>query len=145
MKVQIKKLSPDAVIPYRGSAQAAGYDVYAVNTEDFVVKSGETLMVKTGLAFVIPDGYFGGIFARSGLACKQGIRPANCVGVIDSDYRGELMVALHNDTDTDQILKAHERIAQLVILPYLAVEFDEVEELSETERGAGGFGSTGKQ
>ena len=145
MKVQIKKLSEDAVIPYRGSAQAAGYDVYAVNTEDFVIKSGETLMVKTGLAFVIPDGYFGGIFARSGLASKQGIRPANCVGVIDSDYRGELMVPLHNDTDKDQTLKAHERIAQLVILPYLAVEFEETEELSETERGVSGFGSTGKQ
>ena len=143
MKVQIKKLSEDAVIPYRGSAQAAGYDVYAVNTEDFVIKSGETVMVKTGLAFVIPDGYFGGIFARSGLASKQGIRPANCVGVIDSDYRGELMVPLHNDTD--QTLKAHERIAQLVILPYLAVEFEETEELSETERGVSGFGSTGKQ
>ena len=121
MKVQVKKLNEDAVIPYRGSAQAAGYDIYAVNTEDFVVKKGETLMVKTGLAFVLPDGYFGGIFARSGLASKQGIRPANCVGVIDSDYRGELMVPLHNDTDKDQTLKAHERIAQLVILPYLAV------------------------
>lgn len=145
MKVQVKKLNEDAVIPYRGSAQAAGYDIYAVNTEDFVVKKGETLMVKTGLAFVLPDGYFGGIFARSGLASKQGIRPANCVGVIDSDYRGELMVPLHNDTDKDQTLKAHERIAQLVILPYLAVEFEETEELSETERGEGGFGSTGKQ
>jgi dUTP pyrophosphatase len=101
-------------------------------------------MVGTGLAVAIPEGYFGGVFARSGLATKQGLRPANCVGVIDADYRGECTVALHNDTDEKRTVLPGDRIAQLVILPFLAAEFEEADTLPETERGAGGFGSTGK-
>ena len=144
MKIQIKKLKDNAAIPTRGSLQAAGYDLYAAIDEPVIIPSHETVKIGTGLAIAVPDGYFGAIFARSGLAAKQGLRPANCVGVADSDYRGEYIVALHNDTDEDRIIEPKERIAQLVVMPYLAVEFDEVDELSETERGAGGFGSTGK-
>ena len=144
MRVQIKKLTPQAQLPTRGSAQAAGYDLYAATTEVVAIPAHTTTKVGTGVAVSIPDGYFGGIFARSGLATKQSLRPANCVGVIDSDYTGELIVALHNDSDEPREIQAGERIAQLVILPYLTVEFDEVDELEETQRGAGGFGSTGK-
>ena len=136
MKINIKKLDADAVLPTRGSSQAAGYDLYAKSSEDTVIPPHKTVMVGTGLAMEIPEGYFGAIFARSGLASKQGLRPANCVGVVDSDYRGEFMIALHNDK---------ERIAQMVVMPYLSVEFEEVEELNETERGEGGFGSTGRK
>lgn len=144
MKIRIKKLDKDAVIPHRGSSQAAGYDLYAKGQEETVIAPHKTVLVKTGIAAEIPDGYFGAVFARSGIALKQGLRPANCVGVIDSDYRGEIMVALHNDTDEERVIAGKERIAQLVIMPYLAVEFEETEELSDTIRGAGGFGSTGK-
>ena len=144
MKIQIKKLNENAVIPTRGSEQAAGYDLYAATEEPITIKPHETVKVGTGLAIAVPDGYFGAIFARSGLAAKQGLRPANCVGVADSDYRGEYIVALHNDTDVERTIEPKERIAQLVVMPYLAVEFDEVDELSETARGEGGFGSTGK-
>lgn len=144
MKIQIKKLKDNAVIPTRGSMEAAGYDLYAAIDEPVTIPPHETVKIGTGLAIAVPQGYFGAIFARSGLAAKQGLRPANCVGVADSDYRGEYIVALHNDTDEKRIIEPGERIAQLVVMPYLAVEFDEVEELSETERGAGGFGSTGK-
>lgn len=104
---------------------------------------GETAKVTTGLAFAIPEGYFGGIFARSGLSTKKGLRPANCTGVVDSDYRGPVIVALHNDSTQTRVIEPGERIAQLILLPYLAAEFDEVEELDETDRGCGGFGSTG--
>ena len=104
-----------------------------------------TALVGTGLAAAIPEGYFGGIFARSGLASKQGLRPANCVGVVDADYRGEIKVALHNDTDQPQKIADGERIAQLVVLPFLAVSFQVTDELDETERGAGGFGHTGRK
>ena len=144
MKIEIKKLNENAVIPTRGSQQAAGYDLYAATTEPITIKPHETVKVGTGLAIAVPDGYFGAIFARSGLAAKQGLRPANCVGVADSDYRGEYIVALHNDTDTERTIEPKERIAQLVVMPYLAVEFEEVDTLSETERGEGGFGSTGR-
>ena len=138
------KLKPDAILPTRGSTSAAGYDLYACfDTDEVVIQSGKTLKVGTGLAFQIPEGYFGAIFARSGLAVK-GLRPANCVGVADSDYRGEYIVALHNDSDADMVVTKGDRIAQLVVMPYLPVEFNEVENLDETERGAGGFGSTGK-
>ena len=143
MRIEIKKLEEGAKMPTRGSEQAAGYDLYAKSSEDLIIPAHQTMMVGTGLAAAIPDGYFGAIFARSGLASKRSLRPANCVGVIDSDYRGELIVALHNDSDEDRTIEAHERIAQLVIMPYLSVEFDEVSELSETERGTGGFGSSG--
>jgi dUTP pyrophosphatase len=145
MKVDIKKLRADAVLPTRGSEQAAGYDLYAASAEAIGIKPHETVMVGTGLAAAIPEGYFGGVFARSGLASKRGLRPANCVGVVDSDYRGELIVALHNDSDEVKTIEAKERIAQLVIMPYLSIEFEEVEELDETKRGEGGFGSTGQK
>ncbi len=144
MKIEIKKLNENAVIPTRGSEQAAGYDLYAATDEPITIQPHETVKVGTGLAIAVPDGYFGAIFARSGLAAKQGLRPANCVGVADSDYRGEYIVALHNDTDFERTIAPKERIAQLVVMPYLAVEFEEKDELSETQRGSGGFGSTGK-
>ncbi|MBR5048950.1 MAG: dUTP diphosphatase [Erysipelotrichaceae bacterium] len=142
MKINIRKLSECAIIPTRGSSQSAGVDLYS--SESAEVPSGQTTMIRTGLSIEIPDGCFGAVFARSGLASRAGLRPANCVGVIDSDYRGEVIVALHNDSDVTRQVEKGERIAQLVILPYLSVEFNEVEELSETERQAGGFGSTGK-
>lgn len=144
MKIQIKKLNENAVIPTRGSSSAAGYDLYACTENSIVIKPHTTQKIGTGIAVAVPDGYFGAIFARSGLAAKQGLRPANCVGVADSDYRGEYIVAVHNDTDEEQIINPGERIAQMVVMPYLAVEFEEVSQLDETARGAGGFGSTGK-
>ena len=115
------------------------------NVNNHVIPPHKTVMVGTGLAMEIPEGYFGAIFARSGLASKQGLRPANCVGVVDSDYRGEFMIALHNDTDEERVIAGKERIAQMVVMPYLSVEFEEVETLNETERGEGGFGSTGRK
>lgn len=144
MKLQLKKLRDTAQIPTRGSASAAGYDLYACTDGDVVIAPGASARIGTGLSIAVPDGYFGAIFARSGLAAKEGLRPANCVGVADSDYRGEYMVVLHNDSDVARIVTCGERIAQLVVLPYLAVEFEETDELDDTERGAGGFGSTGK-
>lgn len=143
MKImKIKRLDEKAVIPKRGSASAAGYDIYSI--EDVSLPAGETKLIRTGLSMEIPENYFGGVFARSGLAVKEGIRPANCVAVIDADYRGELMVPLHNDSKEERRITVGERIAQLVILPFLPVEFEETDELSETVRGEGGFGSTGK-
>ena len=144
MKISIKKLRENAVIPTRGSAQAAGYDLYAALDEAVTVLPHETKKIGTGLSIAVPEGYFGAVFARSGLAAKQGLRPANCVGVCDSDYRGEYIVALHNDSETAATVAPGDRIAQLVVLPYLSVEFEEAAELDETLRGAGGFGSTGK-
>jgi len=144
MRVRIKKLDPRAVPPTRGSESAAGYDLYACLDEAAAIPPSQTRLIPTGLAFALPEGTFGAVFARSGLAVKQGLRPANCVGVIDSDYRGELMVALHNDGETPRTVAHGERVAQLVLLPYLPMAFEEVDELPDTERGAGGFGSTGK-
>lgn len=144
MNIKIKRLNGNAKIPTRGSTQAAGYDLYACTSTPIIIPPHQTVKVGTGLSIEIPNGYFGGIFARSGLSTKQGLRPANCVGCCDSDYRGEYIVALHNDTDTPQIINPMERIAQLVVIPYLAVDFTEVDELSDTERGKSGFGSTGK-
>ncbi len=143
MKVRIKKLSDSAVLPTRGSSSAAGYDLYA-DVEREQIAPGQTVKIPVGVAMEIPEGYFGGIFARSGLSTKEGLRPANCVGVIDSDYRGPILVPLHNDSDTVREVVQGEKIAQMVILPYLAIEFEEVEQLEETQRGEGGFGSTGK-
>ena len=143
MRVEVKKLSDTAQLPVRGSEQAAGYDLCADIAEQLEIAPGETAKVTTGLAFAIPEGYFGGIFARSGLSTKKGLRPANCSGVVDSDYRGPVIVALHNDSTQTRVIEPGERIAQLILLPYLAAEFDEVEELDETDRGCGGFGSTG--
>lgn len=144
MIINIKKLNPNAIIPTRGSEYAAGYDLYACSEIAIDIAPHSTVKVGTGLAIEIPHGYFGAIFARSGLATKRGLRPANCVGVCDEDYRGEYIVALHNDTDELMSIEPYERIAQLIVMPYLSVEFNEVSELSDTERGSGGFGSTGK-
>ena len=143
MKVKIKKLCPEAIMPSYQSAGAAGADLYALIDGDVVIKKSQTVLIKTGISMQIPEGYVGLIFARSGLATKMGLAPANKVGVIDSDYRGEIMVALHNHGENDATVKAGERIAQLVIVPYLTAEFEEGE-LDSTERGEGGFGSTGK-
>ena len=146
MRIQIQKLRDSAQLPHRGSAYAAGYDLYAApaDGEAGADHGGGVGRDGDGLAVAIPAGYFGGVFARSGLASKQGLRPANCVGVIDSDYRGECTVALHNDTDAPRTVAPGERIAQLVILPFLEVDFEQRDALPETDRGAGGFGSTGK-
>lgn len=141
-KIQIKRLRDTAVIPTRGSEKAAGYDLYA--TANYDIAPHSTVKVGTGISIALPDNSFGAIFARSGLATKKGLRPANCVGVCDSDYRGEYIVPLHNDTDEMMSIEAGERIAQLIVMPFIPVEFEEVDELDETERGAGGFGSTGK-
>lgn len=148
MRVKIKKLTNTAVMPTRGSKYAAGYDLYAdLKTKDEIatveIRPHETVKVGTGLAVEIPKGFFGGIYARSGIATKQGLRPANCVGIVDSDYRGEIIVALHNDTNEAQYIHNGERIAQIIASPYLPIDFEEVEELSNTDRGSGGFGSTG--
>lgn len=142
-KIRIKKLNENAFIPTRGSQYSAGYDLYACINSPVTILPHTTEKIGTGLAIEIPEGYFGAIFARSGLATKEGLRPANCTGVADSDYRGEYIVALHNDTDETKLVMPNERIAQLVIMPYLSVEFEEVTELTDTERGDGGFGSTG--
>lgn len=143
MKVKIKKLSDLAVMPTRGSEYAAGYDLYAATSCIYDIVPHCTVKIGTGLAMELPEGTFGAIFARSGLATKKGLRPANCVGVIDSDYRGECIVALHNDTDEMMSIEPGERIAQLIVMKYPEVAFEEVEDLSDTNRGAGGFGSTG--
>ncbi len=143
IQIQVKRLTETAKFPVRGSRFAAGYDLYADLKEPVLIPPHKTLMISTGIAAAIPEGYFGAIFARSGLAAKQSLRPANCVGVVDSDYRGEWMVALHNDSDEPREVVPMERIAQCVIIPYLSVSFEEVSELSDTERSAGGFGSTG--
>lgn len=144
MKVEITKLKENAIMPTRGSSYAAGYDLYACLEEALTIKPGETVKIGTGIAMAIPEGYFGAIFARSGLAAKQGLRPANCVGVADSDYRGEYIVALHNDSNETRTVCGGDRIAQLVVIPFLECEFVLTEELDNTERGSGGFGSTGK-
>lgn len=144
MKINIKKLRDKAIIPTRGSEYAAGYDLYACIDAPIIITPHSTVKVGTGLSIEIPTGYFGAIFARSGLSTKQGLRPANAVGVCDSDYRGEYIVALHNDTDIPQTINPMERIAQLIVIPFLSIEFNEIDELSKTERGADGFGSTGK-
>jgi len=143
MRVPVKKLNSRALLPTRGSDRAAGYDLYACLDGETVIPPRETRLIPTGLAVALPEGTFGAVFARSGLAAREGLRPANCVGVIDSDYRGELMVALHNDSGAPRAVAHGARIAQLVLLPYLPMEFEEEAALPDTERGAGGFGSTG--
>lgn len=141
--MKIKKINENAVIPTYGTEYSAGADLYACTDEDITINPGETKLIKTGIAIEIPVGYAGFIYARSGLASKKGLAPANKVGVIDADYRGEIMVALYNQSNEPQVIAAKERIAQLVIAPFLKVEFEEVDELTITVRGAGGFGSTG--
>lgn len=142
-KIKYKKLNEYAKEPTRGSAAAAGYDLYAAINNPITIPAHSTVKIGTGLGFALPDNTFAAIFARSGLATKQGLRPANCVGVCDSDYRGEYIVALHNDTDNEQNINPGDRIAQMVLMPYIPMTFEEVENLDETERGQSGFGSTG--
>ena len=144
MNIGIKRLTDTAKLPERGSVMAAGYDLFADITEDLVIEPHTTAMIGTGIAVAIPEGYFGGVYARSGLSAKEGLRPANCTGVVDADYRGEIKVALHNDCDVKRTVKKGQKIAQMVISPFLCVTFEEVEELDKTDRGEGGFGSTGK-
>lgn len=144
-KVKFAKVHPNAIIPSCGSNKAAGYDLYAnLEGEHIIIEPHKTIKIGTGVSIQPPEGYFGAIFPRSGLATKHGLRPANCVGVCDEDYTGEYIVAVHNDTNEEQVVSHGERIAQLVFLPYLNVEFVEVEKLDKTERGSNGFGSTGR-
>lgn len=146
MKIRIKKLDENAVIPVYGSDYAAGADLYAcTGGEDVTVPAGKTVMIHTGIALEIPAGFAGLVYARSGLASKRGLAPANKVGVIDADYRGEIMVALHNHSAEDQAVADGERVAQLVIAPVIRAVFEEAEELEGTVRGEGGFGSTGRK
>lgn len=141
--MKIKLVSPNAVVPAYGSKCAAGMDLYS--SDAYSIAPGETVLVHTGISMEIPDGYFGAIYPRSGLATKRGLRLANCVGVVDSDYRGEVMVALHNDSTDTQFVELHDRIAQMVIQPcWYPYVLEVVNELSDTERGSGGFGHTGK-
>lgn len=144
MKINIKKLTNTARIPERGSDCAAGYDLFADLGVDLEVPPRETVMIPTGLAIEIPEGYFGGVFARSGLASKEMLRPANCVGVIDSDYRGEMRVPLHNDSDMVRRVTPGQKVAQLIVIPFLELDFCEADSLGRTQRGTAGFGSTGR-
>lgn len=142
--IRVKKLRSGAILPTYGSAEAAGADLYACLEEPIVIRPGESAFVPTGLAMELPKGCAGLIYARSGLACKRGLAPANKVGVVDSDYRGEFMVVLYNHGTEAQEIAHGERIAQLVITPVLTPQYAEVAELTDTQRSAGGFGSTGK-
>lgn len=144
MIIKIKKLNPNAIIPTKGSTNAAGLDLYACIDEPTKVWSGDTVKIGTGIAIQPPEGYFGAIYARSGLATKHGLRPANAVGVADFDYTGEYIVALYNDKPESYTVQPGERIAQVVFQPYLNAEIEIVEELNQTERGSGGFGSSGR-
>ena len=144
MEINVKKLRDNAVIPTRGSEYAAGYDLYAAIDETVVIGPHETQKIGTGLSFELPENTFGMIVARSGLATKEGLRPANCSGICDSDYRGEYIIALHNDSDEIRYVKPNERIAQLILMSYVPMTFSLVNELTITERGEGGFGSTGQ-
>lgn len=144
MKINIKKFNEDAVIPTYGSELSAGCDLYACIDLSVVIPPHETKLIPTGIGVEIPEGYTGLVYARSGLASKRHLAPANKVGVIDADYRGEIMVALHNHSNLAQSINHGERVAQMVITPCLKVEFNEVDKLSETMRGEGGFGSTGR-
>lgn len=143
-QIYVKKLKDKAILPTYGSAEAAGADLYACLEEEIVIEPGASAFIPTGLAMAIPSGCAGLIYARSGLACKRGLAPANKVGVIDSDYRGEFIVVLHNHGDQAQTIAHGDRIAQLVITPVITPAYKEVLELSDTQRSAGGFGSTGK-
>lgn len=146
-KIDILKLTNTATLPTRGSDEAAGWDLYAdladIGLEQVNIAPGQVVKISTGVAIALPSGTFGGLYARSGLASKKGLRPANCTGVIDSDYRGCIMVAIRNDSNKMQVIQHGERIAQLIVQPYISITFNEVNELHSTNRGEGGFGSTG--
>ena len=143
--VSVKILDPRAKLPAYGSADAAGADLYALTDGPVTIAPGETVLLHTGLAFAIPKGYVGLIYARSSLGTKKGLAPANKVGVIDADYRGEVRVALHNHGSVPQVVEDGDRVAQLVITPYLTAQFQVVDGLDDTQRGSGGFGSTGSR
>ena len=143
MHIQIKKLAPEAIVPTYATALSAGADLYALPGENITIPKGQTRFVRTGIAFAIPAGYAGFVYARSGLACRRGLAPANKVGVIDADYRGEVLVALYNQSGEDLTLEGGERIAQIVFAPVLQAAFEEAATLPDTDRGEGGFGSTG--
>ena len=142
--INVKKLNDLAKLPTRGSEHAAGYDLYAATSYNIEIQPHTTVKIGTGLSFELPQGTFAAIFPRSGIATKRGLRPANCIGVVDSDYRGEVIVALHNDTDEVQSIEPQERIAQMILLPFVEMSFNEVNELSDTVRGESGFGDSGK-
>ena len=144
-KIHFKKLDKKAQIPTYGTEYAAGADLYACMDEPMTIAAGTTEFVHTGIAMEIPAGLVGLVYARSGLACKKGLAPANKVGVIDSDYRGEIMIALYNHSCEDITIESGERVAQMMIAPYIFAEYEETDELSDTVRGEGGFGSTGKK
>ena len=144
--IRIKKLREDAHTPFYGSPAAAGADLYAcTGGEQLTIAPGETVMVHTGISIELPEGYAGLVYARSGLSTKRGLAPANKVGVIDPDYRGEIMVSLHNHSSVPATVADGERVAQLVITPYLTADFIEADSLSDTQRGDGGYGSTGRK
>ena len=143
-EMKIKKLCENATVPTYGSAFAAGADLYACESGDVTIAPSETKLIHTGIAMAIPEGLVGLIYARSGLASKRGLAPANKVGVIDSDYRGEITVVLHNHGAVAQTIESGERIAQMVITPVLTPAYEEAEDLTDTGRGQGGFGSTGQ-
>ena len=143
MNINIKKLSSTAIIPSLGTKDSAGVDLSADISENILIKPNEVVKIPTGIAVALPENTFGAIYARSGLATKQGLRPANCTGVIDRDYRGEIIVALRNDSDEARVVEPGQRIAQMVVIPYVGIDFVEVDSLDETERDIGGFGSTG--
>lgn len=148
MNVKIKRLYKQASLPTKGSAKAAAYDVYACITNEegsVTIKPHTTVKIGTGISMAPPEGYFVGVYARSGLSSKEGLRPSNCVGVCDEDYRGEYIVAMHNDSQVDRIIRHGDRIAQIILQKRYDMDFEEVDELDETERGTGGFGSTGKR
>lgn len=145
MKLYFKKLDERATVPAYGTDLSAGADLRAILDEPATIKPGESMLIHTGIAVAIPAGYVGLVYARSGIACKRGLAPSNKVGVIDADYRGEIMVSLHNHGMTEQTIEPDERIAQMVVTPFLHCEYEEIDNLEDTERGAGGFGSTGRQ
>ena len=144
-KVNVKKLKEEAIVPTYGTDFAAGADLYACLDEAVIIAPGENYLVKTGIAMEIPAGYAGLVYARSGLATKKGLAPANKVGVIDADYRGEIMVPLHNHSKVDAVIEPNERIAQMILTPFLTAQYTVVDELSDTDRGESGFGSTGRK
>lgn len=145
VKVSFTKLDPKAHVPVYGTEYAAGADLYACMEEPVTVQAGTTQFIHTGIAMAIPTGFVGLIYARSGLACKKGLAPANKVGVIDSDYRGEIIVALHNHSSEDLVVEPGDRVAQMVITPYLYAEYEQTDSLEQTRRGEDGFGSTGSR
>lgn len=144
MKIEVVAVRPDAIIPTKGSKGSAGWDLYADIKEPVIIQPGQSKMIPSGVAFAIPEGYFGAVYARSGLSTKRGLRPSTCVSVIDSDYRGEVMLPIYNDSDSIAWIEPYERVSQIVFQPVPEFVLTEVEEFStQTERGSGGFGSTG--